>query len=278
MQQGISVDKQSSGIMMVLSIYSPDDRYTATYIDNYTNLYVLDELKRVPGANRASVFGLPDIAMRVWLQPDRMAQLGITVQDVQPARSRARTRQFGIGQIGRPADGAGNAADVRGHRTGPAHQAGGVRGDHRARGEGRHGDRPHAATSGASSSTGRDYSISGKMNGRTATTIGVYQQPGANAVAVVEGRAQDAGGAEEAGFPTRPRLPASPLDTSRVHAEPRSRRSSTRSSRRWCWSCWSCSCSCSSLRATLIPILAVPDLDHRHVRRHAPRSASRSTC
>ena len=67
---------------MVLSIYSPDERYTPTYIDNYTNLYVLDELKRVPGANRASVFGLPDIAMRVWLQPDRMAQLGITVQEV----------------------------------------------------------------------------------------------------------------------------------------------------------------------------------------------------
>src|SRR5512141_717978 len=51
-QQGISVDKQSSSIMMVLSIYSPDERYTSTYIDNYTNLYVLDELKRVPGANR----------------------------------------------------------------------------------------------------------------------------------------------------------------------------------------------------------------------------------
>ncbi|MCG6953874.1 MAG: efflux RND transporter permease subunit, partial [Betaproteobacteria bacterium] len=61
-QQGITVDKQSSSIMMVVSIYSPDDRYDATYLDNYSNLYVLDELKRVPGANRASVLGLPDIA------------------------------------------------------------------------------------------------------------------------------------------------------------------------------------------------------------------------
>ena len=48
-----------------------------------------DELKRVPGANRASVLGLPDIAMRVWLQPDRMAQLGITVQEVSAAGLRA---------------------------------------------------------------------------------------------------------------------------------------------------------------------------------------------
>ena len=90
-QQGLVVDKKSPSIMMVVSVYSPDERYDATYIDNYTNLYVLDELKRIPGANRSSVFGSPDIAMRVWLRPDRMAQLGITVQEVAP-RSRARTR------------------------------------------------------------------------------------------------------------------------------------------------------------------------------------------
>ena len=52
-QQGVTVDKKSSSIMMVLSVFSPDERYTSTYIDNYTNLYVLEELKRVPGANRA---------------------------------------------------------------------------------------------------------------------------------------------------------------------------------------------------------------------------------
>src|SRR5262245_60209244 len=98
-QQGITVDKKSSSIMMVLSIYSPDDRYSATYIDNYANLYVLEELKRVPGANRASVFGLPDIAMRVWLRPDRMAQLGISVKDVSNA-IQSQNQTFGIGQIG----------------------------------------------------------------------------------------------------------------------------------------------------------------------------------
>src|SRR5207247_8743959 len=100
-QTGVAVEKQSSSIMMVLSIFSPDDRYTATYIDNYANLYVLDELKRVPGANRASVLGAPDIAMRVWLQPDRMAQLGIHVQDG-TAAIQSQNQTFGIGQIGGP--------------------------------------------------------------------------------------------------------------------------------------------------------------------------------
>ena len=98
-QQGVTVQTKSSSLMMVLSVYSPDERYDATYIDNYANLYVLEELKRVPGANRASVFGLPDIAMRVWLRPDRMAQLGISVQEV-AAAIQSQNQTFGIGQIG----------------------------------------------------------------------------------------------------------------------------------------------------------------------------------
>jgi len=100
-QQGIIVDKKSPSIMMVVSVYSPDDRYDTAYINNYANLYVLEELKRVPGANRSSSFGLPDIAMRVWLLPDRMAQLGITVQEVSAA-IQSQNQAFGIGQLGAP--------------------------------------------------------------------------------------------------------------------------------------------------------------------------------
>ena len=68
---------------------------------------VLEELKRVPGANRAQVFGLPDIAMRVWLRPDRMAQLGISVQDVANA-IQSQNETFGIGQL----DGSREAAGL----------------------------------------------------------------------------------------------------------------------------------------------------------------------
>ncbi len=176
-QQGVTVDKQSSSIMMVLSIYSPDDRYTSTYIDNYTNLYVLDELKRVPGANRSSVFGLPDIAMRVWLQPDRMAQLGISATEVTNA-IQSQNQTFGIGQIGgQPslpgtqqtfvitAQGLLTSSEqfeeiiVRAAKQGVAMCG--------------------CATSARVELAKRDYSIVSKMNGRISTTIGIYQQPGA---------------------------------------------------------------------------------------------------
>ena len=72
-QQGLIVDKKSPSIMMALAVYSPDERYSPAYIDNYTNLYVLDELKRIPGANRSQVFGSPDIATQAAL--DTIAQV-----------------------------------------------------------------------------------------------------------------------------------------------------------------------------------------------------------
>jgi hydrophobe/amphiphile efflux-1 (HAE1) family protein len=179
-QQGVTVDKKSSSIMMIISIFSPDERYEATYIDNYTNLYVLDELKRVPGANRASVLGLPDIAMRVWLQPDRMAQLGITVQEVANA-VQSQNQTFGIGQLGARPTVSGVqqqfVVTAQGLLTRPEEFENIIV---RAAQEGTAIVR--IKDIGRVELAKRDYSISSRMNGKTATTIAVYQQPGANAV------------------------------------------------------------------------------------------------
>jgi multidrug efflux pump len=180
-QQGVTVDKKSSSLMMVVSIFSPDDRYGSTYIDNYTNLYVLEELKRVPGANRASVFGLPDIAMRVWLRPDRMAQLGIGVQDV-AAAIQSQNQTFGIGQIGSEPTAVGVQQTFVVTAQGLLTRAEEFE------------DIIVRATTGGGTGVVRirdigrvelaklDYSIASKMNGKVATTIGIFQQPGANAV------------------------------------------------------------------------------------------------
>ena len=66
-KQGVTVEKRSQAFMMVISVFSPDDRYDQTYLANYTNLYLLDPIKRLPGANLSSMFPVPDIAMRIWL-------------------------------------------------------------------------------------------------------------------------------------------------------------------------------------------------------------------
>ncbi|MGO4809893.1 efflux RND transporter permease subunit [Cupriavidus sp. 2MCAB6] len=180
--QGIQVQKKSSAFMMVLAIYSPSERYDATYIANYTNIYVLDALKRIPGANQSSIFGTPDYAMRIWLKPDRMAQLGITASDVQKAVAN-QNQQFAVGSIGQSPTGTAVeqsfAVTTTGRLSNPAEfeniilrAASGDAAMVRLKDVGR-------AELGS-----KDYSIRSKFQGKPATVIAVYQQPGANALDV----------------------------------------------------------------------------------------------
>jgi multidrug efflux pump len=84
-RQGIVIRKAQTDILLVASIISSDPRYDATYLTNYAKLYVVDELKRLNGVGEATIFGGLDFAMTLRLDPDRMAQLGITVGDVRDA-------------------------------------------------------------------------------------------------------------------------------------------------------------------------------------------------
>jgi multidrug efflux pump len=105
-QQGVSVQKRSATIMMLVAVTGQGDRYSADYVANYANVYVLDALKRVPGAGQASIMGVPDQAMRIWMNPDRMASLGITTSDIANAVNK-QNALFGAGQIGQqPSQGA----------------------------------------------------------------------------------------------------------------------------------------------------------------------------
>lgn len=96
---GVSVQKKSSSTLMIIAVYDKEGRYSQDYVTNYTNVYVLDAIKRVNGAGQAQIFGVPDQAMRIWMNPDRMASLGITTTDIQQAISN-QNALFGAGQIG----------------------------------------------------------------------------------------------------------------------------------------------------------------------------------
>ncbi|MGY3171466.1 multidrug efflux pump [Pseudomonas sp. TE12234] len=180
--QGIQVQKKSSAFMMVLAVYSPGDRYDSTYVANYANLYILDAIKRIPGANQASIFGTPDYAMRIWLKPDRMAQLGITAADVQKAVAN-QNQQFAVGRVGQSPTGQpveqSFAVTTKGRLTEPSEFENIIL---------------RASSNGAAivrlKDVGRaelgqkDYSLRSTYQGRPATLIAVYQQPGANALDV----------------------------------------------------------------------------------------------
>jgi multidrug efflux pump len=96
---GVTVQKKSNDILMVIGMRSSDPRYDTLYLSNYTSVNVLDDLKRVPGVADAMIFGAQDYSMRIWLKPDRMAQLGVTATDIAQA-IQSQNAQYAIGKIG----------------------------------------------------------------------------------------------------------------------------------------------------------------------------------
>ncbi len=98
-RNGVIVQKRSNDILLVAALNSPDGSRNTLFLSNYGSLNLVDDLKRLPGVGDVSVFGARDYSMRVWLQPDRMAQLGITPTDV-AAAIRAQNAQYAAGKVG----------------------------------------------------------------------------------------------------------------------------------------------------------------------------------
>ena len=98
-RNGVLVQKRSFDILLVVTLFSPGNARDTLYLSNFASLNVVDELKRLPGVSDVTVFGARDYSMRVWLNPDRMARLGVTPSEV-AAALRAQNAQYAAGRIG----------------------------------------------------------------------------------------------------------------------------------------------------------------------------------
>ncbi|OJW51302.1 MAG: RND transporter [Candidatus Accumulibacter sp. 66-26] len=98
-RNGVIVQKRSNDILQVVALNSEGGRYDTLFLSNYASLNIVDELKRVKGVGDVTIFGAQDYSMRVWLKPDRMAQLGLTTTDI-AAAIRAQNAQNAAGKIG----------------------------------------------------------------------------------------------------------------------------------------------------------------------------------
>ena len=98
---GITVTKQSPDMLMVISLFSPDQAFDEIFISNYASINLVDPLKRVPGIGNLSIVGQRDYAMRMWLRPDKLAKLGLTASDVADV-IREQNVQAPAGQVGQP--------------------------------------------------------------------------------------------------------------------------------------------------------------------------------
>ncbi|MEW6330823.1 MAG: multidrug efflux RND transporter permease subunit [Pseudomonadota bacterium] len=182
-RQGVTVEKGSSSFLQVLAFYSPDGRYDNLYISNYITLNVLDALKRVPGTTNVQIFGAKDYAMRVWIKPDRLTQLRLTPTDLIRALNE-QNAQFAAGKIGQTPTGGpqelvytittkGRLSEVREFENIIV----------RANPDGSTLRLRDVARIELGS---KDYDFIGRVNGKQATLVGIFLQPGANALEVAD--------------------------------------------------------------------------------------------
>ena len=127
---GVTTEKRSPDITMVVHLVSPDGRYDPVYLRNYALLNVRNELARIPGAGQVVVFGAGDYAMRVWLDPNKVAARGLSATDVVQA-IREQNLQVAAGVVGAPPMPTPRGVPAHGARPRPARRRDGVRQHHR---------------------------------------------------------------------------------------------------------------------------------------------------
>ncbi len=100
-QSGVSVKKQSASMICAISLLSPDKSFDALFLNNYAKINLYDAIARIPGVGSITLFGDQDYGMRIWLNPDKMAQLGITADDIINV-VQEQNLQAPAGQVGQP--------------------------------------------------------------------------------------------------------------------------------------------------------------------------------
>ncbi len=182
-RQGVSVQKQSTTMLMVVTLWSPDDTFDAIFLSNYAAINLRDVLARVPGVGDVSILGEREYGMRVWLKPARMTALGLTAGDV-VAAIRDQNIQVSAGAIGdepAPPDqqfrytvrAQGRLSDVADFENIVI----------RARPDGSTVTVGEVADVELGAQT---YSWYGSLDGKPAALLAIYQQPEANALDVAK--------------------------------------------------------------------------------------------
>ncbi len=180
-RQGVTTQKQSPVFLMVVHLVSKDGKYDSLYLRNYMRLHVKDQLARIPGVGDAQPFGGGDYAMRLWLDPDRIAARGMTAGDVLRA-VREQNVQVSAGQLG--AEPMPNGSDF----LLPINAKGRLQ-DEAEFGEivlksGADGEIVRLRDVARIELAAGDYTLRARLDGMNASAIGIFQAPGANALEI----------------------------------------------------------------------------------------------
>jgi HAE1 family hydrophobic/amphiphilic exporter-1 len=184
LNQGVTVQKSTSAPLMLIDLSSPNNSYDNIFLANYATINLNDALTRVPGVASVSIFGAGQYAMRCWVNPDKLASLGVTVPEIISA-IQAQNNVNPAGQIGGEPVPPGQkfTYTVRAPGRLPSAEEFGQIIIRAKSGEGILRLRDVARVElGAQS-----YSMIGRLNGKPAALVAIYQAPGANAVQTAAG-------------------------------------------------------------------------------------------
>lgn len=183
--QGVTVQKQSSNIVMFLTMTAQDSIYDGLYLTNYAKLNLVDQLTRVPGVGAVNVMGAGDYSMRIWLDPEAMRIRGISPAEVYQA-IQAQNMEVSAGTVGQPI-GKDNAnafqytLSVKGRLSSPDEFGNIIL---RSEAEGKMLRLKDVARIDLGSAS---YSVVSQLRGHPTAAIAIYQQPGSNSLDVSKG-------------------------------------------------------------------------------------------
>ncbi len=182
-KEGVTVKKQTPTILMLIVLQGEGEKYTDLYINNFATIQIADALQRLPGITNATVINARNYAMRVWLRPDKMAQLGITTTDIADAIESQNT-DYPIGLLGyppqtRPTPLTLPVTDL-GRLSEPADFDNIIL---RATPD---GASVLIKNIGHTELGAQDYSVSGAIDGKNGAFIAIYQEYGANALDIAK--------------------------------------------------------------------------------------------
>jgi multidrug efflux pump len=176
---GVTVQKQSPDLMMVVHLLSPDGTYNQAYISNYAYLQIRDPLSRLDGIGNVNVFGAREYSMRIWLDPDKMFARALTTDDIVTA-IQGQNVQVAAGRLGAEPAPPGTELQLTINTEGrlvTPDQFGQIivkRGDN--------GEIVYLADVSRVELGAKDYNVSSYLDGKAAVALAIFQLPGSNAV------------------------------------------------------------------------------------------------
>ncbi|OKH58212.1 RND transporter [Scytonema sp. HK-05] len=182
-EQGISVKTTSPSLLLVYGFYSPTDQYNATFISNYVDLFVNDEITRIKGVGHVNIFGQRQYAMRFWLDPDALASRGATIEDVVNA-VKSQNVVIGGGTIGAEPAPPGQRYQIPLLLDGMFHNVADA--ENIVVKVAKDGTQIKLKDVGRVELGAQSYSSSAKIDGKPGVAFGIYQSPGSNALDVAK--------------------------------------------------------------------------------------------